>query len=102
MSELTTVGGKPIPDTAEGSEWLCHHCRFRTTELRAALDHPYEPGTSNFAHWIYEHPQGSRMRSPTREIHSSDMGGVYITGVPEWLSERVVREYRDRQPGGVF
>jgi hypothetical protein len=93
--------------TQPGHAWVCHHCSFTTDDIQEALGHPYEPGTDwpsgNFTHWIYEHPHGDRGQPPTREIHSSDAGGCYLSPIEPDHAARVARDWRDRPSArGVF
>jgi hypothetical protein len=81
--------------TRRGHVWVCHFCTFTTTDVQEALDHPYaEP--HNFGHWLYEHPHGDRGQPPTREIHSSDAGGCYLSPVEPEDAAYQARAWRDR------
>ncbi|MDQ1584530.1 MAG: hypothetical protein QOF36_2584 [Microbacteriaceae bacterium] len=96
------VRSRPGDDTRPGHVWVCHHCAFTTTDVQEALEHPYaEPG--NFTHWLHEHPLGNRGMPAVREIHSSDVGGCYLSPIPAASASDDARRWRDRaSAGGVF
>lgn len=88
---------KPRPGhhpTPKGYGWVCHHCRFRCDTMEAAEEHILAPVTGEFTHWVYEHPDAFRGNPPTREMHSSDVGGVYLTPVEPEHAEGLTRRWR--------
>lgn len=84
--------------TAPGSKWVCHHCAFVTEDMDRALKHPWATAET-FSHWLYEHEGGWRTKPPTREIHSSDAGGCYVTAISPVEAAADVRRWRERARG---
>lgn len=76
--------------------WRCHHCGFVTPDLEGAKAHLTV--STNYTHWVYEHPEGNRFKPALREVHTSDAGGCYVTECDPAEEEK--RITRDRLQGG--
>lgn len=70
--------------------------------MGAAEEHILAPVTGEWTHWVYEHPGGFRGNPPTREMHSSDAGGVYLTPVDPEHAEELTRRWRHGGAPGLF
>ena len=85
--------------------WVCHDCDKPVgSPCQAANDIPdvVIAHAEQHDHWLYLHPAGNRLQPPTRSVHASDCGGVYLDPVTEDDGRHLVSSYRARAGSGAF